>query len=456
MLNREKFFSFAKKNLIFALPIVAGQIGQMLFGVADVFVAGHHSNEALAALGLSSGLMSPAFMFGIGALNAVGPLSAHDKGKGIEGHHFFPAAILSALCLGLVVWPVTVLMLNFYNVIGLNPDLLPYVRDYLTLCAPSIVFAFLFQASKEYLQAHGHNIFANVSILFFNFLNLALNFLFMFGKGPIPPMGVKGLALATFLTRLLMAIVVFLYVVKIFGLNKKFLFTVDKKSIKAIFKLGSPLGLGVLTEVLVFCTVTLLIGKMETIFSAAHNLVLTLASLTFMLPLALSSAASVKVAHSKGEGDFEGIFYNSFTCAAISVVFMMLTATTYFLFPTHIVGLYTQDLQLIAVASSLLFYVGLFQIPDGLQITLWGSLRGLGIARAPLIMCLLCHWLIGLPLGYQLAFRYSMKAQGLWLGLTIGLSTLALGLILSWKRALRQTRGALDKVPVISSAEAHH
>ncbi len=436
MLNKKKFFLFAKKNLIFALPIVAGQIGQMLFGVADVFVAGHHSNEALAALGLSSGLMSPAFMFGIGALNAVGPLSAHDKGQGIEGHHFFPAAILSALFLGLLVWPVTLLMLSFYHAMGLNPALLPYVRDYLGLCAPSIVFAFLFQASKEYLQAHGHNIFANVTILVFNLLNLILNYLFMFGKGPIPAMGVKGLALATLLTRFLMALVVFLYVIKVFDLKKKFLLTLDKKSIMAIFKLGFPLGLGVLTEVLVFCTVTLLIGKMEIVFSAAHNLVLTLASLTFMLPLALSSAASVKVAHSKGERDYEGVVYNGFTCAALSVVFMTLTATTYFLIPSHIVSLYTQDAQLIAVASSLLFYVGLFQIPDGLQITLWGSLRGLGIARAPLIMCLLCHWLIGLPLGYSLAFYYGMKAQGLWLGLTIGLTTLAVGLVLTWRRTL--------------------
>ncbi|OFZ17342.1 MAG: hypothetical protein A2X86_02490 [Bdellovibrionales bacterium GWA2_49_15] len=436
MLNKEKFFTFAKQNLIFALPIVAGQIGQMLFGVADVFVAGHHSNEALAALGLSSGLMSPAFMFGIGALNAIGPLSAHDKGQGILGHHFFPAAILSALCLGLLIWPLTLLSLSFYNVLGLNPALLPYVRDYLTLCAPSIIFAFLFQAAKEYLQAHGHNVFANVTILFFNFLNLALNYLFMFGKGPFPAMGVKGLALATFLTRFLMAAVVLIYAIKIFGIKKKFLFTLDKKSMMAIIKLGSPLGLGVLTEVLVFCTVTLLIGRMEVIFSAAHNLVLTLASLTFMLPLALSSAASVKVAHSKGEGDYEGIVYNSLSCATISVGFMILTAATYFLVPSYIIGLYTQDLQLIAVASSLLFYVGLFQIPDGLQITMWGSLRGLGIARAPLVMCLLCHWLIGLPLGYQLAFQFGMKAQGLWLGLTIGLTTLAIGLVLAWKKAL--------------------
>jgi len=437
------------ENFRFALPIVAGQIGQMMFGIADIFVAGKYSATALAATGLASGFSSPLFMLSFGILNSIAPTVAYDRGElrkdSTQGHHrFFWPSLTMALIVSLLMWPATLVILQFYDQMGLNPELKNSVHDYMIWVTPSIIFACLFQATKEYLQAHLNTFFANGLILFFNILNLIFNFVFMFGHGPIPPMGIKGLAIATLTTRFLLFLCLFIYALHFlksqspkFSLRPNLEQLFHLPLLKQLFKLGIPIGLGVLTEVLVFCTVTLLIGRMPTVYSAAHNVVLTLASLTFMLPLALSSASAVKVAHSFGQKNIMDVAYNSASCTLLAVICMMATASIYIFFPQALVSFITNDEGVTQASAILLFWVALFQIPDGIQITLWGALRGLSVTKAPLFICLVCHWLIGLPLGAYLAFKQEKMAEGLWIGLTCGLITLATGLLILWYRKIK-------------------
>jgi MATE family multidrug resistance protein len=435
-----------RENLLFALPFIAGQIGIMLFGVSDVFVAGHYSQEAVAALGLATGLSSGIFMLGIGIMNAIAPLAAYDKGRGEIRHIYFLPGLLVAILIGLLAWPATLLSLRALPWFDPNPALVPLVDEYLVWVAPSIVFVYLFSAAKEYLQARGHTIFVNAAIIFFNIVNLLLNVVLMFGLGSLQGMGVKGVALATFLTRTALAAVTLAYAWRVLKIKRNDWRTIELKNVWEIFRLGLPLGVSILTEVLVFCTVTLLIGSMETVYSAAHNLVLTLASLTFMVPLALSSVAAVKVSYAKGQGDFEAVAHHAASCLLLSFLFMFTTACFYFAVPGAIVSLATSDQQLIMHASVLLLYVGIFQIPDGVQVTLFGALRGLSVARLPLLITLIGHWAIGLPIGHYLAFEKNMKAQGLWIGLTIGLIAMAIGLGLVWPWALKKQKRLLQQI----------
>jgi MATE family multidrug resistance protein len=181
-------------------------------------------------------------------------------------------------------------------------------------------------------------------------------------------------------------------------------------------------------EVLVFSTVTVLVGKMTITASASHNIVLNFVSLTFMVPLALSSAASVFVGEAFGKKDPETIHAYSMAVLVLSAGFMIFTGLLYFLLPYTLMGIATSDQKIIQYGTGLLFYVALFQIPDGIQVALWGILRGMGEANAPMILGLVANWFIGLPLGIYFATKMGMEAKGLWAGLAVGLYLMSLGL----------------------------
>jgi multidrug resistance protein, MATE family len=244
-------------------------------------------------------------------------------------------------------------------------------------------------------------------------------------------MGIEGAAYATTLCRVLASIILFGYLFKLEKKKKKEEdgLIINKKLFKEIINLGIPIALGTFVEVLVFTTVTVLIGRMSTIASAAHNIVLNLASLTFMLPLAMNSAAGVKVGIVFGQKDKDKVIITSLAALTITLICMTLTASSYFLIPELILKMFTEDQELIQYASGLIVFVAMFQIPDGIQVTLWGVLRGLNTTKMPMIITLIGNWAIGVPIGYYLAFSKGMEAKGLWAGLAIGLTCVSTGLI---------------------------
>ena len=232
----------------------------------------------------------------------------------------------------------------------------------------------------------------------------------MFGLYGVPEMGIKGAALATTISRLLMAATLIIYAIR----KMEIIWSFELPVFKEMVILGIPIGLGTFVEVMVFTVVTVLIGKMDTIASASHNIVLNLASLTFMVPLAMNSAAGVKVAYEFGKKSSKGVMTQTLAALTISCGFMLIAALSYFFIPDLILKLFTDDLELIKYASGLIIFVAMFQLPDGIQVTLWGVLRGLGKTKTPMIITLCGNWLIGLPLGYYLAFHRGMEAAGLW------------------------------------------
>lgn len=421
---KQKYLSTIKEIFLFSIPLIAGQMGQMLFGIGDIIVAGRYSNDVVAALGVANGLLAPFFMFGLGVTFAIGPVASQLRGEQKEETHLFANShylvLMTSIGL-LVLLGVLHLCVDLFN---FNPAITPLIKDYLVIGGISLVPALLFQVSKEYLQAWDKTIFANGLILVFNVINIGMNFVLMFGHFGLPEMGIKGAALATLITRTLLFIILFMYTKKRF----KFEWDWHPEFFSKIYKLGVPIGLGTLSEVLVFTVVTVLIGKMSIIVSASHNIALNLASFTFMIPLAISSAAAVKVGKVYGAKDKEAVLRYSMSSILMAAGIMSFTCVMYLLIPKLLVRFATDDPALIAYSSSLLLYVGLFQIPDGVQVTLWGVLRGLGETKHPMILSLLFNWCLGLPLGYWLATKRSMEAAGLWIGLAVGLTIMSVGL----------------------------
>ncbi|CBW26211.1 putative multidrug resistance protein NorM (Na(+)/drug antiporter) [Halobacteriovorax marinus SJ] len=421
---KKTYLSTIKEIFLFSIPLIAGQVGQMLFGIGDIIVAGRYSNDVVAALGVANGLLAPLLMFGLGITFAVGPLTSQFRGKNEKDKSIFANAhyLMLTVSVGLLVAiGALIVALPLFN---FNPTITPLIKDYILIAGPSIIPAILFQISKEYLQAWDKNIFSNSLILFFNVINVGMNYIFIFGEFGFPEMGIKGAALATLISRTLMFGALFIYTKAKFEIDWNF----NQVLFKRIYKFGIPIGLGTLSEVLMFSAVTVLIGKMSIIASASHNIVINLASCTFMIPLAISSAASVKVGKEYGAGSQQGILIYSLSSIIMVAIIMIGTCAMYLSFPDILVRFATDDPELISYSAGLLLYVGLFQIPDGIQVTLWGILRGLEETKHPMILSLIFNWCIGIPIGYWLATSKGMEAAGLWAGLAIGLTIMSVGL----------------------------
>jgi MATE family multidrug resistance protein len=424
----------AKEILIFSLPIIAGQVGQMLFGVGDVLVAGRYSSLAVASIGVAAMIFAPVLMIGIGLILCTGPLASQIKGEGKNDPTFLYNAYYVSFFLSLVL-STLLFYCNFYiKYFNLNPEIVPYVIDFLKITAISLFPAFVFQATKDYLQAHGKVIVPNGIILFFNVINVLLNIVFMFGLGHFAGFGINGSAIATLICRFLMAIAVFVYMRSVTDFKMK----QNIETIRKILKLGIPISFTILCEVLIFAVVTVLVGGMSLVASASQSLVMNITSLTFMVPLALGSAISVLVGEQLGKKSIEGIVRYSMGAMTLTVFLQIIFAIIYLTIPHLVMGLATKDYQVIVYGSALLFWVGLFQIPDGLQVVLSGVMRGLNETHIPMVLVLVSYWIIGLPVGTYLAYTRKMEARGLWIGLAIGLTCMCVFLLLLYKNRIKK------------------
>tara|TARA_R110002072_G_scaffold64203_3_gene159471 strand:- start:81543 stop:82850 length:1308 start_codon:yes stop_codon:yes gene_type:complete len=430
------FPSKTKELLIFSLPIIAGQVGQTLFSIGDIIVAGHYSKEMASALGIASMILVPFIMFGLGLTFAIGPIISKKRGAKESTEGILWTSICSSFLISVIVIISLFIFIYFIDYINFPANIGAQIKSYLIITSPSVLFALVFQAYKEYLQSFHDTLFANITILIFNIINVLLNIMLVFGVGIIPELGIIGAAYATLISRLLMAVVLAIYT----HLKHTEKNTFNIKIFKDIFTIGIPISTATLLEVLAFTTVTVIVGKMGIITSAAHNIVLNFSSMTFMVPLGLASAVSVKIAHSLGENNYSELHEYTKASLFISVSFMTITAFIYSFFPAYVMKLGTSDQQVINYGVGLLFYVALFQIPDGLQVTLWGVLRGMQTTKWPMILGFIANWVISLPLGIYLAFKLNMEAAGLWAGLALGLSLMSVGLSIIYYRKLKNLK----------------
>lgn len=421
--------STIREILKFSGPIILGQIGMMLFSISDLLVVGRYSNESLSAIGVAAAIFAPFTMTGIAICFGVNPVISKHLGEGKDDTAGLFTAVFSSTCLGIILVVLLNLLNNHLYLFKLNPKILPLVNDYLGIAQYSLIPALIYQSYKDYLQSYNIIKFMNLIIIIFNLLNLLINYIFVFGLLGIPELGIKGAAYATLLTRTLMAAAAHFFTIKHMKMKILFSFSLFKEYLK----IGVPSGIGTLFEVLVFSFVTILIGKMSIISSSSHNIAINYASLTFMVPLAIGSAMSTRIGYCLGNQDFIKLKLYIKSGLILSGSIMLLFSGTYIFIPSILAKLATDDPWIIKYTSELFLIVALFQVPDGIQITLWGALRGLNSTKVPMLISSTCHWLLGLPIGYYLAFEKSMEAKGLWIGLAIGLLTMAVGLLIHLK-----------------------
>jgi MATE family multidrug resistance protein len=269
-------------------------------------------------------------------------------------------------------------------------------------------------------------------------INFFLNYLLIFGPWIFPAWGLVGAGVATVLTRFLMLALIWLFM-NYSRLNQFLSFDLraDKRIIRKILSLGVPAGFQYTFETGAFVAAAFLMGWLGTLPLAAHQIAINLASIPFMVCIGLSSAGAIRMGRAYGEGDRDRIRFTGANILYLTVGFMSVSAMAITLLRFQLPKLYIANPEVILMAGEMLFIAALFQLSDGIQAVSVGLLRGLEDVKWPTFFVMLAYWILGLPLGYLLAFPWEWGYLGIWMGLLIGLSFSALFLLIRFLRASR-------------------
>lgn len=407
---------YVKDILNIAAPIILGNLGFILIGVGDVIVAGRYSTDALAAVSIATAIISCIMMLGIGILTSMSAILSNYRGAGKQSEKYFYPSLKFAGVLSFISGFIILSIIPFINKFGFDTQLNPMIKDYFFVTAFSTFGAYLHCMAKEFLQAFEIVVFPNILTVFCIFVNVVLNIVFAFGYGIIPEMGVMGLALASLITRYLMGIVLFLYCFNKLKIEKYN----DVNYYKDLIKVGVPASLAVMVEFVGFNAITVIMGRVSGIYAAAHNIMCTLTSVSFMIPLSIASATAVKVGFANGAKYFKSLKTYAYTGIGISVCFMTFSAIFVGIIPEFLVKLFTKDADLIKVCVPIVYVLCFFQVFDGLQVSLAGIFRGIKRTNVVMFSNLIAFWGVAIPVGSVLAFFYNLDLLGYWIALGIG------------------------------------
>jgi MATE family multidrug resistance protein len=446
--QRPRFRDELRRSARLAGPLMAGHVSTGLIGLIDALIAGRHGTDTLAAVSVGTALFWLPLMVPMGTLIAV-PASVSQldgAGRREEIGPLFRQAMWLALFLGLGMFALLSALPLALGAMGIDPHIRPGATDFVHGIRWGVPALALYLCMR-YLCDGLHFTLPTMIVGFGGLLVLApLGWVLAFGVGGLPAMGAGGLGIASAAMMWLQAIALALYLARARRFRALRLFAHRDpprwRPIRGLLGLGLPIGLSWLMEGGLFVATALLIGRLGTVPAAAHQIAINVASLCFMLPMALAEATTVRVGHALGRGDRDALRRAAFAGYALVLGTQLITAATLLAGNETIAGLYSADPAVVALAATLLLMAAAFQFPDGLQVLSMGALRGLKDTRVPMLIAALAYWGIGMPLGAALGLGVegwiaARGPQGMWIGLIAGLCVAAV--LLGW-RFLRRSR----------------
>ncbi|QDV32410.1 MATE family efflux transporter [Tautonia plasticadhaerens] len=421
-------------------PVVLAELGWMAMGIVDTLSVGRLGAEAIGAVGLGHAVFFATTIAGLGLLLGLDTVISHAFGAGKidECRRWLRHGVYLALIIAPPLMALSWLLGGQLELLGVDPGVRPGAETYVRLVTLSLPPLLLYFALRRYLQAQdrtGAIVFALVSA---NLVNLATNWLLIFGNLGFPRLGVAGAAWATVISRTWMALVLLVAVVRLdleAGPSAwRGGWRPDRRRFRSLIALGLPSAGQLVLEMGAFATATMLVGRLEPASLAAHQVALNLASLTFMVPLGVSSAGAVRVGQAIGREDPAGAARSGWSALAMGTAFMAAAAVAFVLLPRTLLSAFTDEPGVIAVGVTLLWAAAVFQLFDGVQVICTGLLRGSGDTRTPMLANLAAHWAIGLPVGVLLCFALGRGVLGMWIGLSAGLIVAGLLLLRAWSR----------------------
>lgn len=434
------------------LPLIGGHIAQTAIGVTDTVMLGWYGVEALAAVTLGSTFYFVLFIFGSGFAWAVMPMVASFHAEEDETSlrratrmGLWLSTGFAMLALPVMVWSEPVL-----RALGQSEMLAANAGAYLRVAGFAILPALLVMVIKSYLAALERTQVVLWITVFSAVVNGVANYAFIFGNWGAPELGITGAAIATLSTNVcaLIGIVAYAH----FALPQHTLFQrlwrADWKMLAQVFRLGWPISLTGLSEVGLFAASAMMMGWLGTVPLAAHGIALQLASITFMVHMGLSNAATIRAGNAYGRHDPWHMQKGALVVLVLSLSVAAITVLLFLLFPDLLISLFIQKEEverdaILTIGAGLLAMAALFQLLDGAQVIALGLLRGIQDTRVPMICAALSYWIVGVPCSYIFGFVLGFDGIGVWVGLVIGLGLA--GVLLSlrfWRYRLPELKAS--------------
>ncbi len=392
-------------------------------------MVGHAGTVDLAASSFANNIFMIGLYFGMGITLGLTPLIGKEFGNrnlkqvivwlknGVFTH------IVSAIILCLIMFGIY-FALPFF---GQTPDVLEKAKPYYLLLCLSYVPFILFFSFKQFFEGIGNTSIAMQITLTANVINVFINYILIFGKFGFPEMGLTGAGIGTLISRISMPVMFLVYVFRKARYRRYFILanhisvTITKEKIGEVLKIGVPIAFQIIVEVTAFGFGAVMMGWLGEIPLAAHQVAIGMASFTYMISLGISQANTIRVSHQLGMHDFKSLKMAANASTHLVLAFMGIMAVMFIFFRNFLPFLFTNDKQVILIASQLLIIAAIFQIFDGLQVVMLSTLRGMADVKIPMAIAFLAYLLIGIPTSYIFAFILHVGAQGIWFGYLTGL-----------------------------------
>ncbi len=426
-----------------AIPIIIGNVGQTLITFSDNIMVGRLGANSLGAAGFAGSLFYVFLLFGVGLLAPTAALFAqahirdeHEEGGELLRHTVFAATLIS-LGIMLVLWLAKPLMAHM----GQTTEVVNLSIGFASYLIASLLPSLLYQAYKQFSDGIGKTTIGMYVMIAAILINILGNYIFIYGHWGAPALGLNGSGLATLISRCFMALAMIIYIHRHPKFKKYFSHRWRKLlqniKLKKIFYLGIPNGLTYVFEVGAFSFSSVMMGWLGAVQLAAHQIALNLASISFLVTVGIGAAGTIRVGSEIGLQCFEKARYAGRVALALGALYMLASAGFIFSAREFLASIYTKDLRVISFAAAYLTVAAAFQFFDGIQAVVVGTLRGLQDTQWPSILAFIAYWIVGLPIGYYMAFHLGLEGRGIWWGLFIGLMLIAIFLTLRFENLIQ-------------------
>ena len=455
------YVPYYKRNLKVAFPVMLTQFGAALVALADSIMVGHYGTADLAAVSFSNAIFFTVMVFSMGALMGITPLVGHVHGR-LEKllqqgttedeinhkHEQITSYLINGLVYTVFICVLSLLLLApcvpFLDQFGQEPAVVSCARPYYILIVLSILPFLLFCFSKQFLEGLGNTFVAMMITLGCNIVNIVLNWIFIFGHCGFAAMGAEGAGWATLIARTMMPLCFLVAMLfradwrrYIVAIRRRF---ITRREVEHLVTIGTPIGLQSFAEAFLFTASFVIIGWISKEALAAHHIANQMADLTFMLALGIGSATTIRVSHQLGKGDLHAVKMASHASIHLCLLMNTIGAAIMIFGRNAIPYIFTDDPEVVPIASTLLVIAGTLQYADGLQCIGAAMLRGIQDVRVPMRIALFAYIGVALPLGLYLTFPAGLGAKGMWIAFVVALAIPAVLYPIRFNRQLKRLK----------------
>ncbi|WP_306350334.1 MATE family efflux transporter [Flavobacterium sp. '19STA2R22 D10 B1'] len=422
----------AKKTIRLAFPIIVGELAQMALHLIDSAMVGAISYKQLAASALVFNTLHIPFVFGIGITISVSQMvsMAHGQRDGQRVSHFFFNGFFLCALIAVIISGALFFGSDILFHLGQDPEVATLAVPFMKMMAISIVPMLFFMTLKQFTDGLEFTKIAMILSLVGLPVNVFLNWLLIYGNLGFPRLELMGAGLGTLITRSLLFITLGIIIFR-HGYFKRYIAVRKKQwkiklnTIKELLHIGIPSSFQLGMEAGAFAVSGILVGTIGAIEQAAHSIAISCVAFMFMFSMGLEQAGSIRVSNAFGRSKWDKIAVIGKSTLLIALAYGVLCALILILFNKSLPLLFNSNVEVVKVAGTLLFLAAIFQISDSTQATAAGLLRGIKDVKIPTYLIAIAFWVIGLPVGYVLAFNFKMGPAGIWIGFIVGLTSMS-------------------------------